>query len=233
MSLADELHQRILTLAPEGVDPKHGDPESGSPRLWYRIRVPHLRELLKAWKQERGTDISFEEWWEVVDDFYHRPSIDARCFAGMLIAAFPTFRRELPLEQLECWLGELAGWKEVDNTCQSSFTAADLLAEWPAWQSFLRRLAVDENINKRRASLVLLVKPNRTGHPQIFKFAIEQVEQLKIERDPFITKAVSWVLRTAVKHHGVAVETYVDAHQASLPAIAVRETRRKIRTGKK
>jgi 3-methyladenine DNA glycosylase AlkD len=48
-----------------------------------------------------------------------------------------------------------------------------------------------------------------------------------------ITKAISWVLRSLVKHHRSEVENYLDTHEESLPRIAVREVRVKLDTGRK
>lgn len=59
------------------------------------------------------------------------------------------------------------------------------------------------------------------------------VERLKGERPILITKAVSWLLRSMALRHGTAVAAYLDANAASLPAIAVRETRTKLATGTK
>lgn len=232
-SHAEYLHQQIVGLAPDGVDEMSRDLESGSDRIWYRVRVPDLRALLKKWKSENTASLTFEEWSQTVDNLYHGKSIDERAFAGMLVAAFPKFRRELSLAQLDIWLGQLEGWKEIDNTCQSGFTADDLLADWKTWQRFLRKLSVDKNMNKRRASLVLLVKPLRSEEACFLDLALELVDSLKHEKDKLITKAVSWILRGATIHHHDEIRTYLGAQQSSLPAIAVRETKRKLLTGKK
>jgi 3-methyladenine DNA glycosylase AlkD len=56
---------------------------------------------------------------------------------------------------------------------------------------------------------------------------------LKGERDILITKAVSWLLRSMSARHGPAVAAYLDASAASLPAVVVRETWTKLRTGTK
>jgi 3-methyladenine DNA glycosylase AlkD len=63
--------------------------------------------------------------------------------------------------------------------------------------------------------------------------AFEVIETLKPERDIIITKAVSWLLRSMVQLHQRAVAGYINENRHSLPAIAVRETKRKIATGRK
>lgn len=233
MDDAERLHQQIVDLAPPGVDESSRDPESGSDRIWYRIRVPDLRKLLKHWKSEHGEKMSFAQWHDIVDDLYHRDSIDERAFAGMMVAAFPEFRQQVALKQFDAWLGQLEGWKEVDNTCQSGFTAEDMISNWTSWKRLLKKLSKDKNINKRRASLVLLVKPLRSDDDRFLELALETVDSLKHEKHKLITKSVSWVLRSATIQHHLAVRNYLNASKDSLPAIAVRETERKLATGRK
>jgi 3-methyladenine DNA glycosylase AlkD len=109
-----------------------------------------------------------------------------------------------------------------------------MLPAWDEWQAFLRRLAREANINKRRAALVLLTKPIReVDDPRVLRLAFEQVEQLQGERDILITKAVSWLLRSAVKFHPDSVAEFINTHADTLPKIALREVRNKLATGKK
>ena len=128
----------------------------------------------------------------------------------------------------------LNGWAEVDSLCQNAFTAAEMLADWPAWKAQIDRFSTDANINKRRAALVLLTGPVHYSEDARFRdLALTVIERLKPERDILITKAVSWLLRSMTTRHREAVEQCLAEHAASLPAIAVRETRTKLATGTK
>ena len=147
---------------------------------------------------------------------------------------FPKFRSQLPLSRLDSWLGELEGWAEVDSTCQTVFSAADLLADWHGWEALLEALSLDDNVNKRRASLVLLTAPiTKSADERILELSFRLIDRLKSEKDKRITKAVSWLLRKGIKQHRAAIADYLDANAESLPAIALRETRKKLATGKK
>ena len=122
----------------------------------------------------------------------------------------------------------------MDTLCQSTFGPEDLLGDWPAWSGFIRRLARDANINKRRAALVLLCRSARTSpDPRLRELALEMVGALKSEREIIITKAVSWLLRSLSDQHPTHVSRYLDSEGPTLPAIAVRETRAKLATGRK
>jgi 3-methyladenine DNA glycosylase AlkD len=135
---------------------------------------------------------------------------------------------------VDFWLDDLNGWAEVDSLAAGAFWAEAMAADWPAWRALVTRLAADPNINKRRAALVLLTAPTRrSDDPRFREFGFEVVERLKGERPILITKAVSWLLRSMAPRHGAAVAAYLGANAASLPAIAVRETRTKLATGTK
>ena len=109
-----------------------------------------------------------------------------------------------------------------------------MLDDWNEWVRFIRKLSRDKNINKRRAALVFLTAPLRYSEDKrLAALGFEVIEKLKSERHIMITKAVSWLLRSMVRHHERAVATYIRENRHSLPAIAVRETTRKITTGRK
>jgi 3-methyladenine DNA glycosylase AlkD len=59
------------------------------------------------------------------------------------------------------------------------------------------------------------------------------VARLEDERSILITKAVSWSLRTLIARHREAVVAYLARHEATLPKVALRETRMKLATGVK
>ena len=137
------------------------------------------------------------------------------------------------MQQLGGWLDGLVGWAEVDSLC-AWWTAEELIAGWSKWQRFIRALSRDKNINKRRAALVFLTAPlRRSNDKRLAALAFETIDELKSERDKMITKAVSWLLRSMVPRHKRPLSAYIKKNRQSLPAIAVRETARKIATGRK
>lgn len=205
---------------------------TGSNLLHYGVGVPALRAFLKDWLKHNPLDEA--TWRATLDQLYNGQSLEERVVAGMLLAQHGRFRRVLPLETLGDWLGRLQGWNEVDATCQSTFTAAEMLANWPAWQAFLSALSRDPIISKRRASLVLLVRPLReSSDARLLEQAFANISQLSSEHDRLISKAISWLLRSGSRHHGPAITAWLDAHATSLPAFVVREVRTKLMTGRK
>jgi 3-methyladenine DNA glycosylase AlkD len=192
-----------------------------------------LRRLAKQARKGRPA-WRHEQWLAFLDRLYTGDLFEQRVLAGMLLGVLTAVRRSLQLAHLRMWLAGLVGWAEIDNTCQSIWSADEVLARWEDWQPFLSGLAQDENISLRRASLVLLVTPLRSSaDPRLCQQALANIERLQAERDPLIAKAISWALRAMSQQQPELARSYLDAHAADLPAIAVRETRRKLETGKK
>lgn len=216
--------------AKTGPQPKS---HSETDHIEYRIPVPVMRDFVRDWLANHGT-LSEADWLQTLDTLYHGASLEERQAAGMLLARHKAHRQRLPLQQLEGWLSQLHGWKEVDANCQTVFTPAEMYVRWDEWEPFLRRLGASPDVNQRRASLVLLVDVVRSSpDPRGMAVAVDLMAQMQDETDKRITKAISWVLREAVKRHRVAVEQYLAVHQSTLPAVTRREVQTKLSTGKK
>ncbi len=199
---------------------------------YWKVSIPTLRTLAKEWLKQNKA-IASAEFVAVLDSLYRGNSYEEKVLASILLANHRAGRKDVGLEQLDVWLDGLVGWAEIDALCQSTFTCDEILAAWREWKQFIRRLVRDENINKRRAALVFLTKPTHDcDDERLSSLAFAMVDAVKSEREILITKAVSWLLRSMVQHHAHAVADYVGRYRASLPAIAVRETSRKIATGR-
>jgi len=209
------------------------DSYSGSGRPFLNVSSPDRRRIVKAWLARHRTTPE-SALLALADSLFLGETHEERTLGALMLQADSRARRAATPERVEYWLGELNGWAEIDTLCASVFGAGDFDADWPAWSSLIGRLARDPNINKRRAALVLLVMPTRTSADVRFRdLGLATVERLRGERDILITKAVSWLLRAMSIRHAGAVAAYLDANSADLPAVAVREARAKLRTGRK
>ena len=197
------------------------------------VAVPEQRRIAKTWLKAHG-DWTTREILTLVGELVEGGSHEEKTVGLHLAEGLGRGRRPFGPAQVDPWLDHLVGWAEVDSLCQSMFGPEDLLGDWSIWSGFIRRLSKDANINKRRASLVLLNRSTRTSpDPRVRDLAFETVEVLKGEREIIITKAVSWLLRSMGEQHPAEVLAYLDAEGPTLPAIAVRETRIKLTTGRK
>lgn len=205
----------------------------GTQRRWYGLKNAQRRRIMLDFIAANRA-LAYADWLALIDSLYRGESYEERCAPQTLLAKFPRYRRQLPLQQLDAWLGLLDGWAEIDSTCQTVFTAGDLLADWQGWRALLEALAEDDNINKQRASLVLLTAPIAQSPDQsILNLSLALIDRLSAEKDKRVSKAISWLLRKGIKQHRAAITAYLDARAQDLPAIALRETRKKLVTGKK
>jgi 3-methyladenine DNA glycosylase AlkD len=206
---------------------------TGSPHMVYAVSAPICRAVLKRLVRDYK-EASSDEWLALMDALIAGDSHEEKTMAGRLLGYVPRVLRELEPERVDRWLGALVGWEEIDALCQSNFSADILLSRWSVWRSFLLALAQDENLNKRRASLVLLVRAtSQSSDVRLHQLAYQNIETLTEEKDILITKAVSWLLRSMADTEPEAVRAYIDTCEVTLPSIAVRETRKKLLIGKK
>lgn len=227
------LLAELRDARPDGPRPLARDVYGGSGRAFLNLSVPSLRAIARAWLTAHK-NLELTAFLAVVESLLGGETHDERTLAALLLAAHPKGRRAATPGDVERWLGALNGWAEVDALCANLFTAEEMLADWPAWSAMLSRLARSADINRRRASLVLLVGPVRYRDDAAFRdLALANIALLKAERAILITKAVSWLMRGMVARHRAAVERLIEAEGAALPAIALRETRHKLASGVK
>lgn len=218
-------------LTPDGPDPAGSHTTSGRP--FYRIPVPDERRLARQWLSEHST-WSAEQLYRTVQSLLAGPSYEEKTLGCVIVKERREVRQQVSPGHVMSWLDDLRGWAEVDSLCQSVFPAEQLLSDWAAWRSAIVTLSTSDNANKRRASLVLLTGPvRRSSDERLAQLAITTVDTARPDRDPLVTKAVSWLLRDLVANHRLIVAEYLDRHASELAPLVVRETRTKLRTGTK
>lgn len=186
------------------------------------IKIGELKKI--AIKYPGDTDL-------ITSLYRYGTSFDELAIAAYLVSRV---KNKIDPRLIDKWLNYTVGWAEVDSLCQSNFDAAVVLTNWPQWHQFLVKLSDDKNIQKRRASMVLLCKSLRqSDDSRLSDLAFELVDKLKFEKEILITKAVSWILRSLVKHHPDELAVYLENNQISLPRIAYREASKKLTTGRK
>ena len=199
----------------------------------YSIDVPALRKIARTWMKSHAM-LSHKAFTILLTSLVKGRSSTEKCMAGILLDYSAADQRKFNPKLFNHWLDHLEGWAEVDSLCTGDFMVTEIPHNWIAWQSLLDKLSKSKNINKRRASLVLLCSPLRNHHDEkLVALALEIIERLKHEKDIRITKAISWVLRTMEKHYRIILTQYIDMNMESLPKIAVRETMIKLKTGTK
>lgn len=235
--MKNPLHKEILSLIEEnsGKPTRHTflDSYLGNNHLRYPINNPTMRTIARDWMRAHG-DIDAHEFSDLLTSLIEGESCTEKMMAGFLMGYCTKAQRNFDPAIFDHWLDHLVGWVEVDTLCTGHFVKKQLPVHWPKWKKVILKLSRDPNINKRRASLVLFCSVVAHVHDEaIADTAFKIVERLKGEKEVIITKAISWVLRTMIRHHRERVSTYLAENADSLPKIAVRETKRKLLTGRK
>ncbi|PIS15221.1 hypothetical protein COT63_01130 [Candidatus Shapirobacteria bacterium CG09_land_8_20_14_0_10_38_17] len=201
----NRLHKELLaTIIKENNESpfvtKHNTNYEGHSDKSYRLSNAQLRKLAKAWLKKH-IDLNFDNFVQLLNSLYENgQSSSEKYIAGFIIEYSPKYRKYIEPKLLNSWLNNLTGWAQVDSLCQSKFDWRDLLSNWRQWKDLLKKLNKSKNINKRRASLVLLIKPVRNSNSKkLTDTAIQNIENVKEEKDISITKATSWLLRAMIK----------------------------------
>jgi len=230
------LHATLLAeiIKKSGKPTQHTflDNYLGNTHPRYPISMPHLRGVIKTWIQ--SSPLTPKEFQAVLTSLIKAPSSTEKMTAGILLDYANKEQINFDPKNFDRWLNHLQGWVEVDSLCYGHFKVDQVLENWSQWKKLLISLNKSKNINKRRASLVLLCKPlTRSDDKGLQVLAFQLIEYLKSEKEILITKAISWILRSMVKLHRNELKKYLTKNKQTLPAIAVRETFAKLQTGKK
>ena len=230
-------HKDILKLIKEhsGKPTQHtfSDSYLGNSHPRYPISMPTLRKLAKEWMQAHS-ELSAQEFSELLTSLVAGESATEKCMAGIMLDYSKKEQRQFDPILFDLWLEHLEGWAEVDTVCTAQYMRTELLDKWKSWKPLLAKLAKSDNINKRRASLVLLCPAVRHANDErLAAMAFSNIEKLKSQKEILITKAISWLMRSLVRHYKTQLATYLEENKDSLPKIAVRETMIKLKTGKK
>jgi 3-methyladenine DNA glycosylase AlkD len=235
--MINPFHKEILNLIQENSGKPLRDSflnsYLGNTHIRYPITAPVLRIIAREWMRTHR-DLSAGDFAETLTSLIEAESSTEKITAGILMGYSAKSQRTFDPAIFGKWLDHLVGWAEVDALCTGDFPITQLPADWPKWKKLIVALSKDANINKRRASLVLFCSPvGRVRDVRLADEAFRRIEKLKSEKEIMITKAVSWVLRSMTRHYRTEVSDYLDDNAATLPKIAVRETRVKLDTGTK
>ena len=127
----------------------------------------------------------------------------------------------------------MRSWEDTDTFA--------LYLSGPAWQkgqiseATIHRWARSPDRWWRRAALVSTVPLNRKtrGGQGDAKRTLAVCRMLEADRDPMVIKALSWALRDLAIRKPNAVRRFLAQRRAHLPALALREVRNKLETGRK
>lgn len=232
-SAVGEWHGELLSEIERLADPEY---RAGSlmvaptAQRVYGVRTPDSRRLARAWSRAHS-DSPPDAVMALVQSLWSAGSRDERLLGLEILFLHPEAVRSLQRSHFDAWRLDIDNWGVCD------FLATRILGPWAEAEpgrrlAYLEELIGDPHLYSRRLGLVASVHLNREG-TQFGDWTLAQADRLIDERDPMITKAVSWSLRQMTKHQAALVEDYLAKRGDRIAALPRREVRNKLRTGRK
>jgi 3-methyladenine DNA glycosylase AlkD len=228
-SEADRITAELRSLSSRRVDPA---PIIKTSRPFYGVKVSDLRRIARAWYRSHPT-ADPQEVAALADDLWHREVREEMVVAALVHGHDRQARSRYGLRTADRWARLIDNWETADAL------GAWLTARWVAddperGYRALTTMAGRRNPWARRVGLVGCIGTARRPDagrwwPQVRGIVL----RCAADRESGIPKAISWVLREHVRNTASEVAAFLEGHADDLPAIAVRETRNKLRTGTK
>ena len=198
----------------------------------YGLRVFEIRNIVRSWRSQHK-DAGLDDLFALVEALWARPSREERLVALELLQHYPDSIRQLSWEHFHHWRRDLDSWELTD------VLGLGVLGVWVAADREHRAqrlwdLTADEHVWSRRLGLVGGIGLHRAQQTvECAKLALQMVDQVKEDRHPAITKAVSWALRALGTRHPQEVLAYLEENEDLLARHIVREVTNKLTTGRK
>lgn len=228
-----ELLEAIKTNSGTGTAHTFDDAYLGNSHPRYAISAPVLRQIAKEWIKDHR-ELTSSEFSTLITSLVEGESSTEKLFAGILLDYAGKAQKDFNPKLFLNWLKHLEGWAEIDAVCTNKYTRTHMIQNWDEWQPILEQLSKKNNLNMKRASLVFLCTPvSHSSDPRLAAQAFRTITTLRHHKEILITKAISWLLRSMVRHYRKDLQVYLKNNEGTLPRIAVRETVKKLETGTK
>ncbi|NIN66806.1 MAG: hypothetical protein GTO63_19370, partial [Anaerolineae bacterium] len=196
------------------------------------LRVFEIRQIVRAWRRVHK-DVACEDLLALAEALWDGPSREERMVGLELLQRYPRCVTGLEWSRFERWRQDLDNW-ELTDVLGLRVLGPWVLADADERAQHLWDLIGEKDIWSQRLGLVGAVGMNRARKGVSFPdLTLELVDQVKGERHPMITKAVSWMLRDLSEKHPDQVATYLDDNCDALAGHVVREVGNKLKTGLK
>ena len=232
MDLAAEARRISLLLRGLSSTPVDPSPIIRTTLPFYGVSVGELRKIAGGWHREHP-DIDPRLVATLADLLWSRSIREEMVVGALLHGRDAGSRSRFGLRTADRWCRSVDNWETSD--AMAAWLTAPAVVDDPRRRfPMLETLAGRRNPWARRVGLVACIGTGRTPDAAVWWPRVTGIIlRLAGDREASIPKAISWVLRAHISHAAPLVADFVDAHVADLPAIAVRETRNKLRTGTK
>jgi 3-methyladenine DNA glycosylase AlkD len=218
----------LRALAPEPT----AVPVIKTSRPFYGARVADLRRTAAAWRRGHR-QASPAQVAELADRLWQAGVREEQLVACFLLAGDRAALAATDPARMRAWTALLDNWETTDQLGMN--VLGPLVALDPGRRfGLLEAMAADPRSFTRRLALVACTRLARTdGAAALWPRVAGLLLALAADREAALPKASSWVLRSWLGPCPAEVAAFADGHAGLLPALAVRETRAKLATGRK
>lgn len=233
LSSVGKWHAELLSEIQRLADPAYREGSlvvAPTAQRVHGIRTPDNRRLARSWhrsNREADPDLVLS----LVERLWSAESRDERTLGLEILYLHPEIGGALGRDRFDRWRLDIDNWGVCD------FLGTRILGPWAETDpesrlSYLEDLIGDPHLYSRRLGIVASVHLNRHGSAY-GAWTLGQLDRVLDERDPMITKAVSWALRQMTKDQASDVAAYLESRGERIAALPRREVRNKLMTGRK
>ena len=186
---------------------------------FYGASVPAIRKVAKEVRAEAGP-AGHDEVVTVVEELWQRPVHEMRMVAVELLVLYGSELTADDAPLLERLVREARTWALVDGLAVA--VIGGVVERDVRFGDVLDRWSVDEDFWLRRAALLALLVPLRSGGGDWDRFC-RYAEAMLGEKEFFIRKAIGWVLRDTARKRPEMVRDWVLLRAARLSGVTLRE----------
>ena len=186
--------------------------------------VPAIRAEAKRVRRERP-DLGREEVLALVEALWAKPVHERRMAAVELLQLYAARLAAADLALVERLIRGSRTWALVDGLAPN--VAGPLVQRYPELGAALDRWAKDDDFWLRRAALLTLLVPIRSGGGDFERFG-RYADAMLEEKEFFIRKAIGWVLREASKKAPGRVIEWLKPRATRASGLTLREATKRL-----
>jgi 3-methyladenine DNA glycosylase AlkD len=194
------------------------------------VRTANIRKLASEYAVRINRKEDFDELIAYLDEAFDRKNLTLVALGFEILNKRSKFLERKVLENIKMWVPLVSDWAVADG--MSISITGSLLEKNLISLNDLSFLKDHPNIFGRRIYITSMVLPIRKDTSDINLF-LSEIKHFIPDKNKYIYKAVSWVLREGTKKFKTQISAFLEWHSEKLHSSVVREVRNKIETGKK
>jgi 3-methyladenine DNA glycosylase AlkD len=194
------------------------------------VKTADMRKLASEYARRINDKTEFNEIMDYLDKAFDLKNITLVALGLEIIRNKSEYLEASFLVKVKPWIPSISDWAVADGI--AIIITGSLLEKGLISLKDLEFLKRHPNVFGRRIYITSMVLPIRKDTCDINLF-LSEIEKYISDKNKYIYKAVSWVLREGIKKFKMQISRYVEQHSTELHSSVVREVLNKIETGKK